>query len=119
MGNLAPLAHVVGNHHEDAGEYRERDEARQRGGEQQDTEQSRSMNHPGYRSFGAGPDVGRGARDRAGCGQTAKDGRDHVGDALSDEFDIRIVPIVAHAVRDYCGHQGFDGSQHRDGERRP
>ena len=67
--------------------------------------------------------IGRGAGDGAGGGQSAKHGRGDIGDALRDQFDIGIVAVVdvagiAHAIGNHGRHQRFDRAQHGDGQSR-
>ena len=62
--------------------------------------------------------VGRGARDRAGRGESAEQRRDDVRDALTDQLLIGVVPRARHAVRDHRRQQRLDRAEHRDRERR-
>ena len=43
--------------------------------------------------------------------------RQHVRDALRRQFNVGIVPIPGHAVGDDGRQQGFNRSEHRDGQR--
>ncbi len=78
------------------------------------------MNHARNGGFRTRADVGRGAGDGAGCRQAAKHRRKYIGDALRNELNIRIVPVVdiaaiAHPIRDHGRHQRLDRAQHGDG----
>ena len=77
------------------------------------------MNHSRYRRLRAGANVGGGASNRASGGQPAEHRRHDVRHSLADQFHVRIVAVVAHAVGDHRRHQRLDRTQHRHGERRP
>ena len=70
LGDLAPLAHVVGDDEQNGREHGHRHRAGQRRGEQQDDEQRAGVNHSGNRSPRARANVRRGParwlRSRAG-----------------------------------------------------
>ena len=36
-----------------------------------------------------------------------------VGNALSKQFNVGIMPVTTHAIGDYCGEQTLNGSEHR------
>ena len=76
------------------------------------------MNNACHRSLRSGANIGRRARDRTRRRQPAKHRRDNVGHALRDQFDVRVMPVIAHAVSNHSRHQGFNRSQHRNSERR-
>ena len=78
--------------------------------------QRERVNHARHRRLRARADIGRGAGDGAGCRQTAKHRRHDISDALPNQFDVRIVPVIAHAVRNHRRHQRFDRAQHGHGE---
>ena len=111
-----PFAHLVADHHEDGGEHGERDEPRQRRGEEEDGEQGERVDNAGDGRFCAGADVGGGAGDGPGGGESAKERREDIGDTLRDQFHSGIVAVAAHAVGDDGAHQGLDGSEHGDGD---
>ena len=64
-----------------------------------------------------------GAEERRGGGREAKavqQGRrghprkdGEVGNALSKQFNVGIMPVTTHAISDYCGEQTLNGSEHR------
>ena len=76
------------------------------------------MNHPRNGRLRAGANIGRGAGDGACGGKSAEHGRNDIGYALADEFHVRVVMVIAHAVRNHSRHEGFDRAQHRDGKSR-
>ncbi len=76
------------------------------------------MDHSCDRGLSSGADIGSRARDGAGGRQASKHGRDDVGHALANQFDVGIVAVVAHAIGDHRRHQGFNRAQHGDGDRR-
>jgi len=80
LWNLVPLAHVVADDHEDGGEDGERNEAGQRGSEEQDCEDGKRMHHSRNGSLRAGANIGGGARDGAGGGKAAEERGDDVGE---------------------------------------
>jgi len=55
-----------------------------------------------------GLDVGGGARQRAGGGQSGEQRRSHVGDALADQFDVGAMAPAGHAIGDDAGQQALD-----------
>ena len=115
-GDLAPLAHVVGDDEEDGGEGGERDEAGQGRGDEKDGEQGEGVDHAGDGGVRAGADVGGGAGDGAGGGDASEERGGDVGDALRDELHVGVVVIAAHAVGDDGGEEAFDGGEQGDGE---
>src|SRR5271169_497964 len=116
LWNLAPLAHVVGDDHENSGEHGQRHVTHHWRGEEKDAEQSESVNHTCDRRLSAGADVGGGAGDGAGGGESAKHGRNDVGHPLADKFDVGVMAVVAHTIGDYGRHERFDRAQHGNGE---
>ena len=66
LHEVPPLAHVVGDDEQDAGQRRHRDPGGPVGEEEHDREQRRRVDDAGDRRATAAADVGRGARDRAG-----------------------------------------------------
>ncbi len=102
--DLLPFAHVVSDDHKDGGECGEGNVFHQRRGEQDYGEQRQRVDHSSDRCFRSSADVRRGARDGAGCGESAEERRDDVGDALGHELNVGIVFVFAHAVGDYRGH---------------
>ena len=118
LRNLAPLAHVVSDDHQDRGQCRHRHIADQRRGKQQNTKQRERVNHPGNRRLRSGADVGGSPCDRARGRQSAEHRRENVGYSLSNELNVGIVPVVAHPIRDHSRHQRFDRAQHGYGKSR-
>ena len=112
LRNLAPLSHVVGDDHQDSCERRHGYVAHEWRGEKKNAEQRERVDHAGDRRLRAGADAGGGASDGAGGGKSSEHGRHNISHALADEFDIGIVAVIAHAVRDYSGHERFDRTQH-------
>ena len=58
------------------------------------------------------------ARSRRWPRSPPKQRRGEVGDALTDQLLVRVVPGAGHAVRDDGRQQRFDRAEHRDGEGR-
>ena len=52
-------------------------------------------------------------RDRAGSRYSSHERDDEVGNALSKQFHVGIMPVTTHAIGDYCGEQTLNGSEHR------
>ena len=65
----------------------------------------------------AGADVGRGARDRSGDADTAKQGGSDIGDALRDQLHVVAVLASGHAVGDLRREQALDPAEQREGQR--
>src|SRR5271157_5503441 len=116
LRNLAPLTHVVGHDHQNAGQRTHGDVADQRRGEQKNTQQGKRVNHSRNRGLRPGADVRGGASDSAGGGEASEHWGKDIGDALADEFNVGIVAVVAHAVGDHRRHEGLDRAQHGNGE---
>ncbi|MDT4871145.1 hypothetical protein FQZ97_1062620 [compost metagenome] len=76
------------------------------------------MGHAGQRPGGAVADIGGGPCDRAGGGEPTEQGYSQIGDALTDQFLIGVVPGPRHAIGHHGGQQRLDGTQHGDGESR-
>ena len=76
------------------------------------------MNHARDRRLRSGADIGCGAGNGARGRQAAEHRREDVGNPLTDQFDIGVVPVVAHAVRNHSRHQRLDGSEHSYGKSR-
>src|SRR5260370_6566411 len=91
LRDLAPLSHVVGDDQENPCEHGQRHVPNQGRGEKQNAEQREGVNHARDRRLSARPNIGGGAGDGAGGGQSAQHGRDDVGHALADQFDVGIV----------------------------
>ena len=69
------------------------------------------MDHTRHRCDGATLNVGNGTGNRAGRRQTAEEGYDAVGNALSHQFLIGIMAFVGHCVGHACAKQRFDCAQ--------
>ena len=109
LRNLRPVAHVVGDDHQDGGQHRQRHVARER--RRQRAESSASverMHDAGDRRLRARSDVGRGPGDGAGRGQPAKERRRDVGDALRDR-----APCSSRAGRRSSGRRPWPTSATR------
>ena len=76
------------------------------------------MGHAGDRRLRTGPNVGRGAGDRAGGRQSAEQRRQDVRDPLCGQLDVGIVTVARHPIRDDGGEQRFDRAEHGDGQGR-
>jgi hypothetical protein len=61
-------------------------------------------------------DVGGGASDGAGGGNSTEERGEDVGDALGNEFDIGVMTVAGHAVGNDGGEEAFDGAEESDGE---
>ena len=115
---MAHFAHVPRDHEQDGREAAQRYCGGQWREQQDHEDEKHGMDYPGERTGGAIADIGGGARDRAGGGEPAEQRRHDVGNALTDEFLIRIVPGARHAVGHHGGQQRFDRTQQCDGEGR-
>jgi hypothetical protein len=63
------------------------------------------------------PDIGGGARNRAGDTDAAEQGRADIGRALRHQFAIGAVAPPGHAVGHNGGEQRFDGAEQGEGDR--
>ena len=57
------------------------------------------------RGFASGIDVCGGTGNRAGGGETAKQGAGQIGDALGDEFGVAVMPVAGKSVGHDRGKQ--------------
>ena len=87
--------------------------------EQQENEQQHDGMHDSGHG-GASPviDIRHGTGDGAGGRDTAEDGGEDVGDALSHQFLIRVVMVADDTVGHGGREQRFDGPQYGDGDGR-
>ncbi len=113
-----PLAHVVGDDDQHAGQAGHRDVLRQRSEEEQDEQQHDGVDDAGDRAAAAVVDVGHRAGDGAGDGDAAEDRDDDVGRALGDQLGVRVVAITNDTVGHGGREQRLDGAQHGDREGR-
>ena len=98
LGKGAPLAHIVAHHHQDTCQSGHRDISCQRHGEEENHQQHQGMNHPSNARASTIVDVGHGA-GYSPCGRDAAKERSYdVGNALSDEFLVRIVVIASDTI---------------------
>ncbi len=74
------------------------------------------MNYSRHRRPPSAADVGGGAGNRPGGGQTGKQGRSNVGHPLGHQLGVRVVLIFNHAVGHHGTEQRLDGGQQRDGK---
>ena len=74
------------------------------------------MHDPGNRTVGAIANVGRRPPNCTGCSEPPEQRCNHVRNALSDEFLIRIVVGIRHAIRHRRRQQRFNRSKKRDGK---
>jgi len=100
LRDLAPVAHVGGDHEEDRGERGERDEARERRRREEHEEERRRVDHPGDRRPRARPDVRRGPRDRSRRGEATDQRRRDVRHALRHQLHVGVVAVSRHLVGD-------------------
>ena len=114
--DFVPLAHVPGDDEEDGGESGEGDVAGQGRSDDEDGEEGDGVDHAGEGGACAGADVGGGAGDGSGGGDAAEEGRDDVGDALGNEFDVGVVAVAGHAVCDNGREHGLQRGEHGDSE---
>ena len=75
------------------------------------------MEHARERRPCARADIGGGARNGAGGGQSAKQGRGDIRHALGDQFGIRAMTAPGHAIGDDGRQQRLDAGEKRDGQR--
>ncbi len=110
--NRVPFAHAIGDDHQDRGERRQRNELRQRRRDEHDHQQRQRVDDSRNGRGCAGADVGRRAGDRAGGRDAAEERHDQIGEALSHELDVGLVPVAAHVVGHHCREQAFDRCEH-------
>ena len=112
----APLAHVVGDHQQDAGKRADRNALRQRPAANTITSSVTVWTMP---AIGVRPPfftlVAVRAM-RAGRGNAAEERATQVGDALRHQLHVRAVPAADHAVGNDGGEQRLDRAEHRDRE---
>ena len=77
------------------------------------------MHHAGDWAVRTVANVRSRACDCAGGRESPKQGRENIGDTLSDEFLIRIVLRIGHAVGYRRRQQRFNCAQQRDRKGRP
>ncbi|MNT55156.1 hypothetical protein D3C72_1923720 [compost metagenome] len=70
------------------------------------------MHDAGQRAAAAVTDIGGGAGNRAGGGETAEQRCGQVGDALADQFLVGIMLAARHAVGHHRRQQRLDGPEH-------
>ncbi len=112
----APLGHAEGDAHEDGGEAGEGDVFGEGGGDEDEEEEGGGMDESGDGGACSAADVGGGAGDGSGGGEASHERDDEVGEALTDEFGVRVVAGIGHAVRDGGGEEAFNGPECGDGE---
>ena len=115
---IVPFAHVQRHVHQHGAQRGQRDEFRQRRGDENDDQQRDRVNDARHRRARAALHIRGRARDGAGGRDAAEERADDVGDALRHEFLVGIVPVVNHAVGHHRAEQRFDRRQQRDGHRR-
>ena len=117
--DLPPLAHVVGDDEQDGGQRRQRDMKRRAA-----PAAARSTSSVTACTM---PATGVRAPDRKlvavramapVTGMPPTSGDDEVGDALRQQFGVRVVPVAGHRVGHDRRQQALDGRQQRDRQRR-
>ena len=76
------------------------------------------MDHAGHRAATAGAYIGGGTGDGARSGEAAKQRCCKIGQALGDEFLVRVVAILDRRVGNARRQKGFNGAEQGDGEGR-
>ena len=76
------------------------------------------MYHTGKWSATAVGDVGHGACDGTGDGDSSEEGNYDIGYSLTKKFGVGVSAGAGDAVCDGSGEQGLDGAKHCDGESR-
>ena len=82
------LDHVVSDDHENAGEAGQRDERRQRRGDQNEEQQKHRVQNARDRPVRAGANIGRRAGDGAGDADAAENRRSHIRNPLRHKFAV-------------------------------
>lgn len=85
-----PAGHVVADHDEDASEASHRDHSDKTAEEKEDKHEDAGMNETGNRGASAIVDIGHGAGNGSGSGDTAEERDDEVGNTLTDELSIGV-----------------------------
>ena len=117
--NVVHFDHAHRGDHQDTRERRERDLRNERPAEEDDRDEDDRVHDCRDSGSRAGTHVHRGACDRAGRGHATEQGRCEVGQALTEQLAVGIVPNgVGHSVGDPCGKERLQGREQRDGERR-
>ena len=107
--------HLHGGGDEHAGQRRDRDHADPPGRHEHDDEQDDRMADGGQPGGGTGADVDGGPRDGRCCRDAAEERCRKVGNALSQELAVRVVPLShAHPVGHGRGQQALERGQRRD-----
>ncbi|MCY1538008.1 hypothetical protein D9M68_735290 [compost metagenome] len=103
--HMARLAHVPGDHQQQGGQRRHGQVTEQRRQEQDGDQHHAGVNDRRDRRICPGAHVGGAAGERRGGGDTRKQWRDQVADALADQFGIGVVLAAGHAVGHDCAEQ--------------
>ena len=113
-----PTAHVIAHDDQHARQTGHRNVLRQWHEQQENEQQHDGMHDSGH--GGASPviDIRHGTGDGTGGRDTAEDGGEDVGDALSHQFLIRVVMVADDTVGHGGREQRFDGPQYGDGDGR-
>lgn len=115
-GEEVPFAHAEGDDNKDGAEGAEGDVAGEGGGGEEEGEEDEGVENAGKGGPRAVAEVGDGAGDRAGSGDSAEKRGGQVGDALCDEFLIGVVAFAGEAVGNDGGEKRGDGGEEGDGE---
>ena len=96
----APLAHIITHHHQHTGKCGHRNVGCQRHSHNEDDEQDQCVHYPSDASARTVVDVGHCTGYRSRGWNSAKERRNDVGNALSNEFLVGIVVIARHTICD-------------------
>ena len=115
--DVVDVDHPHGGHHQHAGERGERDVGNELGAGEHDAEQHDRVDDRRQAGGRAGLHVHGRTGDRTGGRHPTEQRRHDVGEALADQFAVRVVaPDTGRAVGDLGGQQALEGRQrrHRD-----
>ena len=114
LADVTRAAHVPCDHEQDRREHCKRHMNGQRRAQKDDQHEHEGMHDSGHRACRAVAHVRRGAGECPGDRETAEQGRDHVGNALADQFLVGVMARARRAVDDDSREQRFDGPEHGD-----
>ena len=112
------LRHAKRDGEKNRAERSQRNVSGQRRGQKHHREENQRVDDAGDWCACTSANVCRCARDRAGGGDAARDRAKDIRDSLRDQFLIRIVARIGHAVGDHGGEQRFDRAERGNCESR-
>lgn len=113
---MAPLAHVVGDHEQNGCDDGHGDHFCQRHEHNEEQRQHDGVDDACNGGAAAVFDVGGGARNGTRGGNAAEQSRAYVANTLGDQLGVRVVAIIDHAVGNHAREQRLDGGENGNGK---